>query len=149
MRFLKPRNLPTRLATGAYILHAGLEKWSGDEARAVAVHGMAAGAFPMFKDMPPTRFLRLLAASEVAIGTALLLPFVSNRRGRGGPHRLLRGPRLHVPANRSAPQTGELLAYSRRHRRQQRHLDARDRPRPACRPLGSPTCARDAAPVGP
>jgi hypothetical protein len=41
---------------------------------------MAAGAFPMFKDMPPTRFLRLLAASEVAIGTALLLPFVSNRR---------------------------------------------------------------------
>ena len=64
MRFLKPRNLPTRIASGAYILHAGLEKWHGDEERAKAIHGMAAGAYPVFKDMVPTRFLRLLAASR-------------------------------------------------------------------------------------
>ena len=44
---LKARDLPGRVATGAYILHAGLDKWGGDEARAVAVHGMAAGAFPV------------------------------------------------------------------------------------------------------
>jgi uncharacterized membrane protein YphA (DoxX/SURF4 family) len=80
MRFLKPRNLPTRIATGAYILHAGLEKWHGDEQRAIAIHGMAAGAYPMFKGMPPTRFLRLLAAGEIVVGTVLLVPFVSNVR---------------------------------------------------------------------
>jgi uncharacterized membrane protein YphA (DoxX/SURF4 family) len=107
MRFLKPRNLPTRIAAGAYILHAGLEKWHGDEERAIAVHGMAAGAYPMFKDMPPTRFLRLLAASEIAVGTTLLLPFVSNLRAgaaltgfSGGlVYMYLRTPALHKPGS--------------------------------------------------
>ena len=33
------RDVPTRLATGAYILHTGLEKWHGDEDRAKALHG--------------------------------------------------------------------------------------------------------------
>ena len=75
---LKARDLPGRVATGAYILHAGLEKWGGDEARAVAVHGMAAGAFPVLKDIPPKVFLKALAASEVATGALLLSPVVSN-----------------------------------------------------------------------
>ena len=39
---------------------------------------MAAGAFPIVKTIPPTTFLRLLAASEIATGAALLTPFVSN-----------------------------------------------------------------------
>ena len=78
MKFTKVRDLPGRVVTGAYILHAGLDKWHGDEQTATAVHGMAAGSYPIFKDMPPTRFLRLLAAGEIAVGTALLLPFVSN-----------------------------------------------------------------------
>jgi uncharacterized membrane protein YphA (DoxX/SURF4 family) len=107
MRFLKPRNLPTRIATGAYILHAGLEKWHGDEQRAIAVHGMAAGAYPIFKHMPPTRFLRLLAAGEIAVGTALLIPFVSNARAgaaltgfSGGLVVMyLRTPALHKPGS--------------------------------------------------
>ena len=80
MRFLKPRNIPTRIATGAYILHTGLEKWHGDEQRAIAVHGMAAGAYPVFKGISPKRFLRLLAAGEIVVGTVLLTPFVSNVR---------------------------------------------------------------------
>lgn len=73
---MRARDLPGRITTGAYILHAGLEKWHGDEARAQAVHGMAARAFPVLKDIPPERFLRLLAASEIAIGSALLAPVV-------------------------------------------------------------------------
>ena len=73
---VKARDLPGRITTGAYILHAGLDKWNGDEARAKAVHGMAAGAFPVLKQIPPERFLRLLAASEIAVGTALLAPVV-------------------------------------------------------------------------
>ncbi len=73
---VKARDLPGRITTGGYILHSGLEKWRGDEARAKAIHGMAANAFPMLKDIPPTRFLRLLAASEIVIGGALLAPVV-------------------------------------------------------------------------
>ena len=146
MRFLKPRNLPTRIATGAYILHTGLEKWHGDEQRAIAIHGMAAGAYPIFKGMPPTRFLRLLAAAEIAVGTALLLPFVSNARAgaaltgfSGGLVVMyLRTPALHKP--------GSYWPTPGRHWRQQGCLDARDRPRPPGRPLGALTCARDVAP---
>jgi len=77
MRLRMPvRDIPGRVTTGVYILHAGLEKWGGDEERATAVHGMAAGAFPVLQDVPAPRFLRLLAASEIATGTALLLPVV-------------------------------------------------------------------------
>ncbi len=73
---VKARSVPGRVTTGAYILHSGLEKWKGDEARAKAIHGMAANAFPVLKDIPPARFLRLLAAGEIAVGSALLAPVV-------------------------------------------------------------------------
>ncbi|MFG1703030.1 hypothetical protein ACFLIM_07540 [Nonomuraea sp. M3C6] len=73
---IKPRTLPGRLATGAFILHSGLEKWNGGEEQAAGIHGMAANAFPFLKSIPPRRFLRLLAAGEIATGAALLAPFV-------------------------------------------------------------------------
>ena len=44
---IKARDLPGRVTTGGYILHTGLEKWHGDEARAEALHRMAANAFPI------------------------------------------------------------------------------------------------------
>jgi len=72
------RSLPARLATGAYILHSGWEKWSGPPEQAEVVHGMAANAFPFLRPIPPHRFLKLLAAVEVLTGGALLAPFVSN-----------------------------------------------------------------------
>jgi uncharacterized membrane protein YphA (DoxX/SURF4 family) len=75
---VKARDIPARVATGAYILHSGLEKWHGDETRAKALHGMASRAFPVLNRIPPERFLRLLAASEIAVGTALLAPVVPN-----------------------------------------------------------------------
>jgi uncharacterized membrane protein YphA (DoxX/SURF4 family) len=75
MRF-KARDIPGRIVTGGYILHSGLEKWRGDEERAKAIHGMAANAFPFLKDIPPAQFLRMLAAGEIAVGGALLLPIV-------------------------------------------------------------------------
>src|ERR1700761_6955562 len=76
MRLIRAREIPGRLATGAYILHAGLEKWNADEARAEGVHKAASNAFPFLKDIPPAQFLKLLAGSEIAIGSALLSPFV-------------------------------------------------------------------------
>ena len=75
---LTARHLPTRLATGAYVLHAGIEKWGGSPERAAGMHGMAAGAFPVLGKLAPTTFLRLLAAAEVTTGAALLTPVVPN-----------------------------------------------------------------------
>jgi uncharacterized membrane protein YphA (DoxX/SURF4 family) len=74
----KVRSLPGRISTGAYILHSGLEKLQADDKRAAGVHGMASSAFPVLKQIPPPIFLRLLAASEVATGAALLAPTVPN-----------------------------------------------------------------------
>ncbi len=74
------RDLPLRVVTGAFILHAGLDKWKGDEATATAVHGMAAGTYPVLESFPPTRFLKLLAAGEIATGAVLLSPTVSNAK---------------------------------------------------------------------
>jgi uncharacterized membrane protein YphA (DoxX/SURF4 family) len=73
---MKPRTVPGRVATGAYILHSGLEKWNGGDERATGVHRTAANAFPFLAAVPPRRFLRLLAAAEIATGTALLAPVV-------------------------------------------------------------------------
>ncbi len=73
---MKLRTIPTRLATGAYILHTGWEKWHGDEDRAAAVHGMATGAFPFLSSMKSTDFLRSLSVGEMVVGGALLAPFV-------------------------------------------------------------------------
>lgn len=73
---MKLRNLPVRLATGAYILHTGWEKWHGSDERAAGVHGMAANAFPAFKAMKATDFLKMLSVGEMTLGAVLLAPFV-------------------------------------------------------------------------
>lgn len=74
------REIPGRLAAGAYIVHSGLEKWrSGDEERAKGLHGMASGAYPFFRDVPPTTFVKGLAVSEMTIGSAILAPVVPRR----------------------------------------------------------------------
>jgi hypothetical protein len=72
----KLRRAPLRIATGAFILNAGIGKFSGDEATAQALHGMGSGAYPVLKKVEPTLFLKVLATSEIAVGTALLLPIV-------------------------------------------------------------------------
>jgi uncharacterized membrane protein YphA (DoxX/SURF4 family) len=77
---MKLSHVPLRVATGAFILHSGLEKWGADEERAKMIHAMAAGTYPVFESMPPPRFLRLLAAGEIATGAALLSPFVSTAK---------------------------------------------------------------------
>jgi hypothetical protein len=76
---LTARDVPGRFVTGAFILHAGIDKWSGPPEVAAGVHGMAAGAYPFLSSIPPGKFLKLLAAGEIATGSALLAPFVPNR----------------------------------------------------------------------
>ena len=96
---------PTRLATGAYILHSGLGKWHGTEEQAQGVHGMAAGAFPLFEKVSPKSFLKTLALAEIGVGTLLLTPIVPNAVAgaalstfAGGLATMyLRTPALHEP----------------------------------------------------
>ena len=76
MSRFKLRRAPLRLTTGAFILSAGLDKWQGDEQTAAQIHGFAGGTYPFLKGVEPTTFLRALAAGEIAIGSALLLPVV-------------------------------------------------------------------------
>ena len=95
---MKLRTMPTRLATGAYILHSGWGKWHGREEQAAGVHGMASGAFPAFKAMKAPDFLKLLSVGEMALGVALLVPVVPPAIA-GAAGRLLRGARDHVPTH--------------------------------------------------
>ena len=76
MSRFKLRRAPLRLATGAFILSSGLDKWKGDEDTAGQLHGFATGTYPFLKPVEPPTFLRLLAGTEVALGAALLLPVV-------------------------------------------------------------------------
>ena len=77
--FMHVRNIPTRAATGAFILHSGLGKWNGSEEEAKGAHAMATGAFPFLAKVPPATFLKALSIAEIATGTALLTPVVHNK----------------------------------------------------------------------
>jgi uncharacterized membrane protein YphA (DoxX/SURF4 family) len=70
------RNLPTRAATGVYILHAGIGKWDGSPGQAASIHAMASDAFPALKSIEAPTFLRALSGAEIATGLVLLAPFV-------------------------------------------------------------------------
>ena len=73
---VKLRHLPQRVVTGAFILNSGIGKWSADEETAKQVHGFATGTYPFLAKLKPEDFVKLLAGTEIALGTALLLPFV-------------------------------------------------------------------------
>ncbi|NJC72998.1 hypothetical protein HC031_25250 [Planosporangium thailandense] len=73
---VRPWQLPARLAAGAVIFNSGLAKRNADDATIAGLHGMAAGTYPVLHRLPPDRFVRLLSATEIALGAALLLPVV-------------------------------------------------------------------------
>ncbi len=76
---IRVRSVPGRLATGAFILHAGIGKWNLPAERAQALQGMAAGAFPFLSRIPAPLFGKLLSVSEMATGAVLLAPVVRDR----------------------------------------------------------------------
>lgn len=73
---LRASHIPLRLATGAFILNAGLDHLKMPEEQAGRLHGMATGAYPGLKRLDPAPFGQVLAAGEVALGAALLVPFI-------------------------------------------------------------------------
>jgi hypothetical protein len=69
-------HVPVRVATGAFILNSGLSKRNADKETAEHLHGFATTAFPELQDTPPEQFAKMLSAGEIALGAALLTPFV-------------------------------------------------------------------------
>jgi hypothetical protein len=80
----RPSHAPLRVAAGAFILNSGLSKWSADEETAKGIHGFAAGTYPVVNKIQPPLFLKALAASEIALGAALLTPVVSPTKAGAG-----------------------------------------------------------------
>ena len=77
MRFsVKASHLPPRIAAGAFILNSGVGKWSVDEETAAQLHGFAVGAYPFLAKLKPKDFVRLLSATEITLGAALLVPVI-------------------------------------------------------------------------
>lgn len=116
--FLNRRTLPGRVAAGAYVLHSGLEKWNGGEDRAKALHAVASNAFPVLAKVPPPTFLKALSAGEIAVGAALLTPFVSNKLAGSALTAFagslvtmyLRTPALHKPGSVWPTQAGTAVS---------------------------------------
>jgi uncharacterized membrane protein YphA (DoxX/SURF4 family) len=114
----KIRRAPLRIATGAYILNAGLGKLKGDEETAKGLHGMASGAYPMLGKIDPKLFLKILGASETALGATLLFPVVPAAMAglglMGFSGALLgmywRTPSLHQPGDPRPTQQGVPIA---------------------------------------
>lgn len=69
-------HVPVRLATGAFILNAGLSKRNADKETAEQLHGFASAAYPQFQETSPEQFVKMLSTGEIVVGAALLTPFV-------------------------------------------------------------------------
>ncbi len=73
---MKLRHVPSRLATGAFILNSGLSKRNADAGTAAGMHGMAAGTYPFLGKLESQKFAKLLSTGEIALGAALLFPLI-------------------------------------------------------------------------
>lgn len=74
---MRPSHLPLRLTTGAFILNSGLTKRKMPAEAAAGLHGFASGALPPVQRFQPQQFTSMLSKTEIALGAALLAPFVS------------------------------------------------------------------------
>ncbi|MEU5942047.1 hypothetical protein ABZ807_23320 [Micromonospora sp. NPDC047548] len=73
---MKLTHAPLRVSIGAFILNSGLGKRTLEGEAAAGLHGMAAGSIPQLRQVEADRFARLLSGGEIALGAALLTPFV-------------------------------------------------------------------------
>jgi uncharacterized membrane protein YphA (DoxX/SURF4 family) len=73
---IKLRQVPPRLAAGAFFLNSGIEKLSADEETAAKLHGFASGTYPFLGKLNARNFTKILAISEIAIGVMLVIPVV-------------------------------------------------------------------------
>ena len=68
-----------RAVPGAFILNSGIGKLGMPAEMAEALQGMAAKGVPPLGDLTPEQFGKFLSYGEIAVGAALLLPFVPRK----------------------------------------------------------------------
>lgn len=68
--------LPTRVATGAFLLNSGWSKWDASDEKAKHLHAVAKDVYPVFDNVDSAVFTKALSVGEMALGGALLLPVV-------------------------------------------------------------------------
>lgn len=73
---MKISHLPIRLTAGAFFLNSGLSKLGMSEEQAAGLRQMGTAGVPYLEQMDDRTFAKALPASEIAVGAALLLPFV-------------------------------------------------------------------------
>lgn len=117
-RSYRLRHLPLRLATGAYILNAGLGKRELPDETAAYMQASAGKVAPFVKDWEPAKFGKTLSKAEITVGGLLLAPFVpSGIAGAalgafsGGLLTMyMRSPQLHEPGSPRPTQEGGAIA---------------------------------------
>ena len=68
-----------RAVPGAFILNSGIGKLGMPAEMAEALQGMAAQGVPPLGKLTPEQFGKFLSYGEIAVGAALLLPFVPRK----------------------------------------------------------------------
>lgn len=68
--------LPIRLTTGAFVLNSGISKLSLSDEEAEGLQQMASNGVPVLADMSPAAFRKFIAATEIGVGAAQLIPKV-------------------------------------------------------------------------
>ncbi|EMY32500.1 hypothetical protein D477_019838 [Arthrobacter crystallopoietes BAB-32] len=76
---MKLSHIPLRLSTGGFILNSGLGKTDLDKESAAGLQAMAANIFPQVKQIEPEQFGKYISYAEMALGGALLAPFIPSR----------------------------------------------------------------------
>ncbi|WP_246957767.1 DoxX family membrane protein [Brachybacterium sp. Marseille-Q7125] len=72
-------NTILRAVPGAFILNSGIGKLGMDAETAAGLQQMAKNGVPALGDLTPEQFAKFLSYGEIAVGAALLLPFVPTR----------------------------------------------------------------------
>ncbi|AKE39777.1 Hypothetical protein NG00_01659 [Corynebacterium camporealensis] len=81
---MKLSNIPLRAIPGAFIVNSGLGKLGMDAESSKGLQDFAATGIKELKQLPSDKFGQIIGASEIAVGGALLAPFVSNRIAGAG-----------------------------------------------------------------
>lgn len=68
-----------RAVPGAFILNAGIGKLNLPPEAAAGMQAMAAKGVPKLGELTPEQFAKFISYGEIAVGSALLLPFVPTR----------------------------------------------------------------------
>jgi hypothetical protein len=115
---MKLSHLPLRWSIGGFVLNSGLTKRELTPEMAKGLHAMAAGAIPPLAQLDPEQFGKYLSMGEMALGAALMAPFVPSALagaaltafGAGLVALYVKTPGMHEPGSLKPTQQGTGIA---------------------------------------